>query len=453
MECLLYLCLFACGTFFALAYKPDWKQHFNPSYISSQSGYGFRLYEHLGNLSPYFTPGNEPPSLKSGVPPTCTVHRLFLTVRHGSRQPISEELPVIQNLSYYINNNSALFSNPQATVPLAFAFLAEDGWTSTFSLDNLTAPGRLQEFTHGVDFRLRYPQLYTNELLAGGQDRVVESAQWFANGYYGRYANETAKLNIIGENNKTISWITPMDTCANWSYSSGNDLVVTWGTIYLPRIAHRINKLLGPVFPGVNFTPGHAHAMLYACAYGTAVYGLDASPWCPVFTSAEILDFEYELDLLMRGAFGYGLPNGQGPVLGSLLVSNMTSFMTSNASTSANVSLNFAHDTTIDLGLTALGLAFDAEYPATGPPDPNRKWRTSRQVAFAAEMMWSRLRCANGTRLQLMLDEANFDLSPVGCTADAYGTCALDDFLATGKVRSAEAVRHGDARWVAACGE
>jgi acid phosphatase len=221
--------------------------------------------------------------------------------------------------------------------------------------------------------------------------------------------------------------------------------------ICLPPIASRINKVLAVTYPGINFTASNAHGMLWACAYGTAVYGEGNSPWCPVFKEQEILNFEYELDLLMRGSFGYGLPNGQGPAIGSLLVSNITAFMKANGSSAQNLSLNFAHDTTIDLGLTALGLANDTSYPAAGPPSPSRLWRTSSQVPFAAQMLWNRLDCAGEKRIQLILNGANFDLSPVGCTSDSYGSCAMSDFLATTNVQDALSVVAYGPAWNASC--
>jgi acid phosphatase len=408
----------------------------------------FDIYEHLGNLAPYFVPENTPPSLKSGIPEGCEVDKAFLVHRHGSRQPIPGEIEVIRALSYYINNNTALFLSPKAPLPSEFSFL-ETGWTSTFTTNDLSGPGRQQLFDHGVALRLDYPDLYTETLLVGGQDRVVESAQWFAAGYYGRHYNTTAALDIIGENNSTISWITSTDTCDSWEYASGNDLVTTWGEVYLPPIASRINTLLAPNYPGLNFTAANAHGMLWACAYGTAVFGKGNTPWCPIFNKTEILNFEYELDLLMRGAFGYGLPNDQGPVLGSLLVSNVTTFLSSNDST--NLFLSFAHDTTIDLGLTALGLANDTSYPATGPPDPSRAWRTSSQVPFAAQMLWKRLDCSGEKRIALELNGANFDLSPVGCESDEFGTCLLDGFVAMGHVQDAMAITAYDGIWNASC--
>ena len=93
--------------------------------------------------------------------------------------------------------------------------------------------------------------------------------------------------------------------------------VVEWGSIYLPPIAKRLNRLL----PGVNLSTDNVHGALYACAYDLAAHG--ASPWCGAFTQSEIEDFEYELDLLMNGAFGYNLPTPMGQILGGLFVNKL----------------------------------------------------------------------------------------------------------------------------------
>lgn len=415
---------------------------------SSTPNSAFDVYHHLGNLSPYSKAPNTPLNLSSGVPPGCKVDKAFLIHRHGSRQPLSDEITYIQNLSSYINSNKAIFSKPATKPPSKFSFL-QLGWNSTFTINDLSAPGRQQLFDHGVAFKLKHPQLYTNQVLAGNQDRVVESAEWFMDGYYGRYASSNATLNLIAENSTTVSWITSMDTCDAWEYSFGSDLVDAWGAVYLPPITARLNKQLSASFPGVNFTADHVHGMLYACAYGTAVYGENSSPWCALFTPEEILHNEYEYDLLMRGAFGYGQPGDMGPVLGSFLVGNVSAFMHQS---SANLSLNFGHDTTIDQGLTALNLAYDDAFPSEGPPNPDRAWRTAKQVPFAAQMLWYGLACDGGQqRIQLSLNEANFDLAPTGCESDRYGTCAFEDFFGASTVRKAVDLTYGDARWNASC--
>ncbi|KAI1139078.1 phosphoglycerate mutase-like protein [Hypoxylon sp. FL0543] len=409
----------------------------------------FDLYKHLGHLSPFFVPPNTPETLLSGTPPGCTVSKAFLVHRHGSRFPHPDELDVIQSLSDYISNNSALFSNPQAQLPDVWSFLTGD-WNNTLGTDDLTAPGRKQLFDHGVALRLAYPDLYTEtDVLAGDEDRVVESARWFMNGYYGRDSNSTSNLNLVAEDEETVSWITPHKTCSRWNSSFGEDSLSDWRAVYLPAIKKRINDTLAKAYPGVNFTESHVHGMLYACAYETAAYGVDSSPWCRVFLPEEILKNEYEYDLRMRGFSGYGLPDDMGSVLGSLLVSNITSFLQQN--TGPKLSLGFGHDKTIALGLTALGLASDKSYPPTGPVNPDRAWRAAKLMPFAAYMLWERLDCDEGERIQLILNGAKFDIGPAGCESDEYGSCAFESFFNTTKVQAALNLRHGDSRWKAAC--
>ena len=140
-----------------------------------------------------------------------------------------------------------------------------------------------------------------------------------------------------------------MDTCAAWDYNYGNNATVAWGTVYLPPIARRLNAAL----PGLRLSADDVHGALYACAYDLAAHG--ASPWCGAFEHAELEAFEYELDLLMDGAFGYNLPGEMGPVLGSLYVGHLV--QTFQNASAPQITLEFGHDTTIDMALTALGLA------------------------------------------------------------------------------------------------
>ncbi|KAJ1018540.1 hypothetical protein NDA16_004822 [Ustilago loliicola] len=421
----------------------------------------WNLQDHLGNLSPYHD-GPTPNHLTAGVPFSCSVSQLSLIHRHGSRGPISQEFPTIKNLSSLLTNHSSLLSDPKSTPPARFSFLAKDGGWSASGLkqDDLTAVGRRELFNHGVQIRLDYPQLNTTLFLAGEQDRVVESAQWFAAGYLGRNYNSTGKLDVISESLGVKSYITPMETCKNWTYSSGGKPVSEWGKVYLPPIADQFNKELSNVWPGLKFGPEDVHGMLWACAYELASKGsVEKSKWCGVFSRHQVEQFEYELDLLMRGAFGYELPNGSGQIMGSLFISNLTERLTKPEQFKGpngdqrTMFLDFAHDTTIDLILTTLGLFDDNKYPVTGPVKADRKWRTSYQVPFAAQMEWRKLSCDAGKEMiQLWLNKAPVDLSGI-CKTDKYGGCAMEDFLNSEVVKQANGVVVGDERWTAACGK
>ena len=238
--------------------------------------------------------------------------------RHGSRYPLASELTSVTGLVAKLSNASVALS--KARLPSNLAFITS--YKSTLGHDDLSAVGRAELFDSGVAFRLKYGALAAKAsgpitVLAGGQDRVIESAQWFQAGFFGRTANVTSTFSIIAEDTKTISWITPMDTCPKWQYAYGGNKTSTWGTHYIPPITARLNALLRPY---VVLTDTDTHGALYACAYDLAALGPTASPWCSVFTEHEIEAFEYELDLLMEGAFGYGLPGDMGPLLGGVFV-------------------------------------------------------------------------------------------------------------------------------------
>ena len=121
----------------------------------------------------------------------------------------------------------------------------------------------------------------------------------------------------------------------------------------------------------------------------------------------------------MDGAFGYNLPGDMGAVLGSLYVGELVDRLTNATGAAQEVYLEFGHDTTIDMALTGLGLAKDTPtLSAKGPVRSNRKFRTSYQVPFAAQMLWEKFSCTSsfdGPQVRLVLNDAPFPLS----------TCAL----------------------------
>ncbi|KAJ7077123.1 phosphoglycerate mutase-like protein [Mycena belliarum] len=414
----------------------------------------FATLSHLGNLSPY-ADAPVPHGVSAALPAGCAVEQVMLMGRHGSRFPLSGERPYITNLTAKLAR--AADAVQKARLPKSMAFL-KDGYTSTLGVNDLTAPGRLQLFQHGVDFRLRYPDLAAPVVLAGNQDRVVESAQWFAQGFFGRaWANGSA-FETIQEDAVTVSWITPMDTCPKWQYKYGQSAVDAWGAVYLPPITKRLNKLV----PGVNFTDGDAHGALYACAYDQAAHGV--SPWCAVFTADEILDFEYELDLLMDGAFGYNLPGLMGPTLGTLFVNKLIERFTNATGAAQEMYLEFGHDTTIDMALAALGLAKDTPpLPPRGPVPAHRAFRTSTQVPFGATMVFERFSCPSssssshsspspGPQIRLLLNNGLLPLPRCarGAFDRAHGSCALGAFVAANAFSTG--IKWGDEAWNATCG-
>lgn len=157
----------------------------------------------------------------------------------------------------------------------------------------------------------------------------------------------------------------------------------------------------------------------------------------------------------MDGAFGYNLPGDMGPILGSLYINTLIDRFTNTSGSAQEVYLEFGHDTTIDMALTGLGLAKDTPKLSTSARKNGRKFSTSVQVPFAAQMVWEKFSCEKsfkGPQVRLVLNEAVVPLS--GCEdgkTKKYGTCSLEKFVKSQS--KATSIKWGDKAWNATCGD
>jgi len=75
---------------------------------------------------------------------------------------------------------------------------------------------------------------------------------------------------------------------------------VSWNDIYLPRILERIQTM---ITGDLNFTVTDVSIMPYLCGFESQITGT-LSPWCGVFSDAELKQYEYSQDL--RYYYGTG---------------------------------------------------------------------------------------------------------------------------------------------------
>ena len=140
----------------------------------------FDVKQHLGNLSPFFTPPiaqgtglSSAGGLGVGMPSGCELEQVqmvgtsapFLPTemltgfavqmqRHASRLPLSNELPYIANLSTYLNSPAVASKlDSLKNIPNSWRFVqGSNRWNISpqMGINNLTAPGRGEAFMHGV---------------------------------------------------------------------------------------------------------------------------------------------------------------------------------------------------------------------------------------------------------------------------------------------------------------
>ncbi|KAG1756697.1 histidine phosphatase superfamily [Suillus paluster] len=414
----------------------------------------------LGNLTPYSAaPASH--GVKAELPSDCNVNRVMLMHRHGSRGPEFES-GLINSLVQTLKNRSDAIQH--AHLPKNLRFLKK-GYESHLEPGNLTIIGRQQLFDHGVEFGLKYPNFDTDTLRSSDVPRVIDSMYFFGLGRFGREL-EDKELLTVHDMPDPVSWITPWTTCPiDWQYATKASTqpfglrTIIYYDKYLPKITARLNKLL----PDVNLTDDDTHGALYACAYDLAAR--DGSPWCDVFDADELAEFEYELDLGMDANVGYLAPKDSARVMGSVFVNKLIERFTNTSEEAPSLYLDFGHDATILVAMAAMELnSRTLSYIFTRRDDPplsperpprRRKFRTSYQTPFAANMIWESFTCKesfDGPQIRLVLNDEIYPLRTCAETKKdrRYGTCSLNAFIRANQFSTN--IEFGDDMWQATCG-
>lgn len=188
-------------------------------------------------------------------------------------------------------------------------------------LENLVATGpyagTLEAFTTGTMLRTRYEDLLEETLArnqtsfwASDSGRVIETAKYFAAGFFGLDWTSMADLHIIPETEDMEGdTLTPGKTCFKYLHNAdqygrmyGIRMFEQWRSTYLPGIIARFAKQN----PDLVFTPAEVYSMQELCGFETIAKG--SSKWCDVFTHEEWEQFEYARDLLHFYRTGPGNP-------------------------------------------------------------------------------------------------------------------------------------------------
>lgn len=160
--------------------------------------------------------------------------------------------------------------------------------------------------------------------------------------------------------------------------------------------------------------------MFEMCFYELAWELKKDSPWCSLFTLDQVKIFEYAKDM-EEWYLG-----GPSTTLNHRLACELVQDMLKKLDTleGQTTIAYFSHSTTLQLFLTALGVAAD-DLPLLADnfeAQANRKWQTSQLSPFATNVAAVRYDCASGPKIQFWLNEKpiNFDW----CT---NGLCDLAD--------------------------
>ncbi|KAF8435759.1 phosphoglycerate mutase-like protein [Boletus edulis BED1] len=390
--------------------------------VSDGKHHGHKNLNNLGNLSPYHD-ASTVHGASADLPEDCTIDQVILLHRHGSRGPTGEQDHILE----LANTLEKAWDIIQSSdLPPYLKFLKQ-GYKYDLVPEELTIVGRKELFDHGVEFSFRYPTFSTKEVVSTNVQRVIDSAHFFSQGFFGRGAENVTFLTTDNFTDP-VSWLVPWESCPKLSYVEPYEAAQKWAKEYIPPIVERLNGLI----PGVGFFLNATRGALYGCPYDLAARG--KSPWCGVFTARELRGLEYELDLFLDGYSGHASKGDPGPLVGAFYIKKLIERLTSKDA--EPLYLDFAHDITILFALSTLDLNKDAVplSPFVDHPPAHRKFRSSNQTPFAAEMVWEKFTCKQsfeGPQVRLVLNGVTFPLSICQkCGKDKkYGTCSLNEFV------------------------
>ena len=247
------------------------------------------------------------------MPAGCRVTFAQILSRHGARDPTASKTLSYNATIQKIKSNVKDFSG-------VYAFLAN--YEYTLGADQLTLLGEQEMINSGIKFYGRYKGLaekFTPFVRASGENRVVESAENFTQGYHqARVADKAAAgtddypypIVVISEDagsNNTLSH--GLCTAFEDGVDSeiGNAAQATWAGIFLPLITARLNTNL----PGANISAAETISLMDLCPFNTIASPTGKiSPFCDLFMEDEWHQYDYYESLGKYYGYGYGNPLG-----------------------------------------------------------------------------------------------------------------------------------------------
>ncbi|MCJ1283241.1 hypothetical protein MMC26_002569 [Xylographa opegraphella] len=425
---------------------------------SPTSGYRCqpKVSHYWGQYSPYFSIPSEIPS---EVPEGCKVTFVQVLARHGARDPTAaktvEYKAVIEKIKSHVENYS-----PE------YEFLKD--YVYRLGADQLSVFGQQELVNLGSSFYQRYrdlAQAVTPFIRASDQDRVVESAKNFTQGFHqARIADKASSaidkypypIVVVSEedgSNNTLHH----EICTNFengpSADVGWDAQKQWVELFVPSIRARLNTNM----PGAELTAPETIHFMDLCPFETvANRNGKVSRFCSLFTEEEWHQFDYYQSLGKFYGFGNGNPLGptQGVGFTNELIARLT-ISPVHDRTSVNHTLDnsdytfpldrviyadFSHDNDLTAIFSALGLyntTASLSNTSSQTTAETNGYSASWTVPFASRAYFEKLKCKSNAavdnltfeeeRVRVLVNDRVLPLQ--SCGADALGRCALSEFV------------------------
>ena len=412
------------------------------------------LIDRAGQYSPYFS---VPSTISADIPDGCTVMFAQILSRHGARDPTSSKTEAYNATIQQIQANVK-----QSDFTGKYAFLAD--YEYTLGADQLTTFGQQELTNSGIKFYNRYKGLAENNVpfvRASGEDRVVESAQNWTQGFIATkktdaQANHGPKaypiINvIIPEADFGVNNTLNHDLCTEFENGTdstiADDAQAIWTKVFAKPIRARLNSHL----PGARLTLDQTIYMMDLCPFNTVASPAgEISAFCNLFSQDEWHEYNYYETLDKWYGYSYGNPLGptQGVGFANELIARLTNKPVQDE-TSTNHTLDsnpqtfplgkklyadFSHDNDMTAIFSALGLyngtARFSKTKVVEAPNANG-YSAAWTVPFAARAYFEKMTCS-GHSTELIRVIVNDRVQPLSqCGGDSLGRCTLQKYIAS----------------------
>ncbi|KAF3916049.1 hypothetical protein ABW21_db0203366 [Orbilia brochopaga] len=374
-----------------------------------------------------------------GLPDGCGIEQVHILHRHAERFPTRSYTDGLLNENFARKILNWTTANPAAQFAGPLVFL--NTWRYQMAESYLTGIGAITEFQSGVAHWNRYGRILYNAtvgqlaynaslkpkpvLRTTGQSRIQNSQINWSLGFFGPSFSETPnpslanatsafKVVIIPEDSSQNNTLASYNSCTNGKYEPLIDMgarnLINYVAIYLKGAVDRLQQYAPE---GFTFNVNDTYAMQSICAYETGFLG--ASDFCAgLFTADEWAGYETTLDLLMYYDCSFGNPTGRSQGVGYLqeLIARLTNQYITRSNSSVNYTLDnnakdfplgrpfyadFTHDNTLISMLTAMSFDYFKSPPSLSqfPPDPPRKFITSRLIPYGARIVTEVVGCSS----------------------------------------------------------
>ena len=392
------------------------------------------------------------------VPSLCKVTFVQLLSRHGARFPTADKSAKYNSTISKIKSSATNFTGP-------YSFL--DTYIYDLGAEDLTVLGQQELVNSGVDFFSRYEELAeikTPFVRAGDQDRVVESARKWSEGYHkakvasGKDSDKDYPYGILeiseaSDVNNTLHH----GLCRKFEQNrTGFAAQMEFGKTFLPGITARLKSDLKID----NIDDLDTLSLMDMCPFTvvaetsfTAAKILQrrnpsSNPVCALFNQSEWEAYDYFQTIGKYYGFGPGAP--LGPTQGVGYVNELIARLTTSEvkdRTSVNHTLDassatfpldrqiyadFSHDNDMTSIFSALGL-FE-KVPTLNKDrimgiEETAGFASSRIVPFGGRILVEKLQC-EGTQDEKVRVILNGRVWPLSlCDLDDRGMCNLQEFV------------------------